>query len=75
MIASRPQIYLTEFGIQSKPDPIAGVGLRGQAEYLAISERIAYANPRVVAFSQYLMVDDQPRGARGCSATPGSRPG
>jgi hypothetical protein len=54
-------IYLTEFGIQSKPDPIAGVSLRRQAEYLAISERIAYANPRVVAFSQYLMVDDQPR--------------
>ena len=54
-------IYLTEFGIQSKPDTIAGVSLRRQAEYLAISERIAYANPRVVAFSQYLMVDDQPR--------------
>ena len=54
-------IYLTEFGIQSKPDPFAGVSLRRQAEYLAISERIAYANPRVVAFSQYLMVDDQPR--------------
>ncbi len=54
-------IYLTEFGIQSKPDPIAGVSLRRQAEYLAISERIAYANPRVAAFSQYLMRDDQPR--------------
>ena len=54
-------IYLTEFGIQSKPDPIAGVSLRRQAEYLAISERIAYANPRVAAFSQYLLRDDQPR--------------
>jgi hypothetical protein len=54
-------IYLTEFGIQSKPDPIAGVSLRRQAEYLAISERIAYANPRVAAFSQYLLVDDRPR--------------
>lgn len=54
-------IYLTEFGIQSKPDPFAGVSLRRQAEYLAISERIAYANPRVAAFSQYLLVDDQPR--------------
>jgi hypothetical protein len=54
-------IYLTEFGIQSKPDPVAGVSLRRQAEYLAISERIAYANPRVAAFSQYLMRDDQPR--------------
>jgi hypothetical protein len=54
-------IYLTEFGIQSKPDPIAGVSLKRQAEYLAISERMAYANPRVVAFSQYLLRDDKPR--------------
>jgi hypothetical protein len=54
-------IYLTEFGIQSFPDRIAGVGFKRQAEYLAIAERIAYANPRVVAFSQYLMRDDAPR--------------
>jgi hypothetical protein len=60
-IDSRRDVYLTEFGIQSKPDPFAGVGLKRQAEYLAISERIAYANPRVVAFSQYLMRDDRPR--------------
>jgi Cellulase (glycosyl hydrolase family 5) len=54
-------IYLTEFGIQSKPDPIAGVGLKRQAEFLAIAEKMAYANPRVAAFSQYLLRDDQPR--------------
>ena len=45
---------------QAGPD--RGRELRRQAEYLAISERIAYANPRVAAFSQYLMGDDQPRG-------------
>jgi hypothetical protein len=28
---------------------------------MAIAERIAYANPRVLAFSQYLMRDDAPR--------------
>jgi hypothetical protein len=60
-IARHMPIYLTEFGIQSRPDPIAGVSLRRQAEFLAIAERIAYANPRVAAFSQYLLVDDQPR--------------
>ena len=60
-IASRRDIYLTEFGIQSKPDPIAGVSLSRQAEYTAIAERMAYANPRVKAFSQYLMQDDKPR--------------
>jgi len=59
-IASGRGIYLTEFGIQSKPDPFAGVTLQRQAEYIAISERIAYANPRVKAFSQYLLSDDQP---------------
>ena len=54
-------IYLTEFGIQSTPDAIAGVSLSRQAAYLAIAEHIAYVNPRVVAFSQYLMSDDPPR--------------
>ncbi len=54
------KLYLTEFGIQSKPDPNYGVSLLRQAEYRSISEKIAYANPRVAAFSQYLMRDDPP---------------
>jgi hypothetical protein len=58
-------LYLTEFGIQSVPDPYVGVSELKQAEYRSISERIAYENPRVRAFSQYLMRDDMPR--------PGSR--
>ena len=53
-------IYLTEFGIQSTPDPFVGVSLAKQAEYLAISEHMAYVNPRVKSFSQYLLGDDQP---------------
>lgn len=57
-------IYLTEYGVQSYPDKIAGVRPRRQAEYLAISERMAYANPRVKLFSQYLMKDDKPRKGR-----------
>jgi hypothetical protein len=52
-------IYLTEFGIQSTPDPIYGVSLQRQAEYRSYSERIAYYNPRVKAFSQYLLTDDK----------------
>src|SRR5260370_19255179 len=51
-------IYLTEFGIQSKPNPFLGVPVAQQAEYLGISEQIAYETPRVVAFSQYLLRDD-----------------
>jgi hypothetical protein len=53
-------IWLTEFGIQSFPDRVYGVSQTTQAEYRAISERIAYNNPRVVSFSQYLMRDDEP---------------
>jgi len=60
-IAKHMPIWLTEFGIQSKPDPLLGVSLAQQAEFQAISERIAYDNPRVVSFSQYLLRDDNPR--------------
>jgi hypothetical protein len=51
-------IYLTEFGVQSKPNKYLGVSPAKQAEYDAISEHIAYKNPRVAAFSQYLLKDD-----------------
>jgi len=54
-------LYLTEFGIESTPDPVRGVSLQRQSEYRAISERIAYDNRRVVAFSQYLLRDDLPQ--------------
>jgi hypothetical protein len=60
-IATGRGIYLTEFGVQSHPDTVAGVTLARQAELNAISERVAYANPRVKAFSQYLLRDDQPK--------------
>jgi hypothetical protein len=52
-------IYLTEFGIQSTPDPLYGVSLQRQAEYRSYSERTAYYTPRVKAFSQYLLTDDK----------------
>jgi hypothetical protein len=51
-------IYLTEFGVESKPNKYLGVSVGQQAEYDAISEKIAYQNPRVASFSQYLMRDD-----------------
>ena len=54
-------IYLTEFGIQSVPDRLSGVSLERQPAYQAIAEHIAYVNPRVKWFSQYLMRDDLPR--------------
>ena len=57
-------VYLTEFGIQSKPDPYIGVSYQQQAEFRSISEWIAWRNPRVAAFSQYLMRDDDPAPGR-----------
>jgi len=56
------KIYLTEFGVQSVPDPNYGVSLQQQNEFRAIAEKIAYNNPRVASFSQYLMTDDPPTG-------------
>lgn len=52
-------VFVTEFGTQSIPDRF-GLSLLRQAEYNAISERLAYLNPRVRSFSQYLMIDDPP---------------
>jgi hypothetical protein len=59
-LTSRVPVYLTEFGTQSTPDTIQGVSLAKQVEYRAISERIAYDNPRVASFSQYLLRDSDP---------------
>jgi hypothetical protein len=63
-VRHRVNLYLTEFGVQSAPDPIAGVSTTRQAEYRSIGEWIAYRNRRVRAFSQYLMRDDLPRPGR-----------
>jgi hypothetical protein len=57
----RLNVHLTEFGIQSTPDPIVGVSQARQSDYRAISERLAYDQSRVVAFSQYLLRDDPPK--------------
>ncbi|HYB22284.1 MAG TPA: hypothetical protein VED41_00705, partial [Solirubrobacteraceae bacterium] len=65
-------LYLTEFGVQSYPNKQLGVPVAKQAEYDAISERIAWENPRVAAFSQYLLKDDPLGGAPGASVHGGT---
>ena len=57
---SKMPLWLTEFGIQSTPDRYFGVSLAKQNEFRAIAERMAWSNPRVRAFSQYLLRDDRP---------------
>jgi hypothetical protein len=60
-------IYLTEFGVQSKPNRYLGVSPAAQAEDDAIAEKIAWSNGRVAAFSQYLLRDDPLGGPPGSS--------
>jgi hypothetical protein len=64
-------IYLTEFGVNSKPNKYEGVSAAKQAEYDAIAEHMAYDNPRVAAFSQYLLKDDPIGGPFSASAIGG----
>ena len=59
-VPSHLPVYLTEFGVQSFPDKIAGVSLAKQSDYRSIAEWIAYNNPRVKSFSQYLLIDSAP---------------
>lgn len=65
-------IYLTEFGVQSVPNRELGVSLARQAQFDAIDEHIAWSNPRVAAFSQYLLRDDPLGGRAGASVNGGT---
>jgi hypothetical protein len=60
-LPSNLPLYITEFGVMSRPNPYQGVPVSQQAEYDAMAEQIAYGNPRVTSFSQYLLKDDPVR--------------
>jgi len=60
-IPAHVPIYLTEYGVQTKPNPL-GVSPAVQAEDEAISERLAWEDPDVAAFSQYLLRDERGSG-------------
>lgn len=60
MVAPGLPIYATEFGVQSYPNVVAGLPLATQADYRSVAEFLAYGNPRVVSFSQYLLTDPAP---------------
>ena len=65
-------IYLTEFGVQTNPpNRELGVSYAKQAQFDAIDEHIAWSNPRVAAFSQYLLKDDPLGGPAGASVNGG----
>jgi len=52
-------LYLTEYGYQTKPDPL-GIPFTRQAAYQNQAEQIAFRNPLVRTLSQFLLVDDAP---------------
>jgi hypothetical protein len=55
----RLPVYVTEYGVESLPEDRYGVSLQRQAEFLGISEYLLYRDPRVRAYSQYLLRDDR----------------
>jgi hypothetical protein len=60
-IPAHVPIYLTEYGVQTRPNPL-GVSAAAQAEDEAISERLSWEDPDVAAFSQYLLRDERSSG-------------
>lgn len=61
MVRGRLPVYATEFGVQSYPNRVAGVPLALQSDYRSIAEYLAWSNPRVASFSQYLLTDPAPQ--------------
>jgi hypothetical protein len=56
-----PPLYLTEYGYETNPpDPFRGVSLARQAAYLDQAQYIAWLDPRVRAFAQFLLYDSAP---------------
>jgi hypothetical protein len=54
-------IYITEWGVQSrKPDPFLPFSQAQQAEFLNEGEYMAWKDPQVASFAQFLLVDNAP---------------
>lgn len=53
-------VYITEFGVLSRPHP-AGFSPVRQATDMAAAEFLAWRDPSVAAFGQYLLRDDPPQ--------------
>jgi hypothetical protein len=58
--ASATGIYVTEFGVSTRPPAKRGAGVSTslQAEWINEFEYLAYKNPKVKAVSQFQLVDD-----------------
>jgi hypothetical protein len=59
--SARLPVWMTEYGYQTNPpDPTIGVSFARQAAWLDDATFLAYRNPRIASFAQFLLVDDGP---------------
>jgi hypothetical protein len=59
--SGRLPIWMTEYGYQTDPpDPTIGVPFGRQADWLGQATYVAFRNPRIASFAQFLLVDDGP---------------
>jgi len=64
-------LWITELGYQTQPDPFRGIPLSRQAAWMSWGEFVAFRNPRIASFAQFLLDDDAPvphRSRRGHAA-------
>jgi hypothetical protein len=54
------EIWITEYGYQTAPDPYVAIPFERQALWLSWAEFISYQNPRVASMAQFLLNDDRP---------------
>jgi hypothetical protein len=60
-VAAGLPIALTEFGYETNPpDPFAGLALDKQSDYINLADLLGWANPRVLATTQFLLRDVPP---------------
>ncbi|MEX2252980.1 MAG: hypothetical protein WD649_02410 [Thermoleophilaceae bacterium] len=66
-IARTLPVYITEYGYETNPpDPDRGVSPQTQARYMGLSTFIAWRNPELRSFAQFLLRDIEPTaGTRG----------
>lgn len=57
-INAKLKVYNSEYGFQTNPPDMAGKPLSQVATYLNYSEYLSWIDPRMVAYSQYEILDD-----------------
>jgi len=56
----RLPLWITEFGFQTRPEPFRAVSLARQAAWMSWGEFVAFRNPRIASYAQFLLNDDAP---------------